>query len=111
AGGHRDPVYLIGLINAQKITTMHFVPSMLTQFVNERDVESCISLRRVICSGEALPLDLQTRFFARLKSELHNLYGPTEAAIDVTYWACDPKTTLRTVPIGRAIANTQIYLL
>ncbi len=111
-GGHRDPAYLIGLINQQKITTLHFVPSMLAQFVNQRDVESCVSLRRVICSGEALPLDLQTRFFARLPStELHNLYGPTEAAIDVTYWACDPNTSLRTVPIGRAIANTQIYLL
>jgi amino acid adenylation domain-containing protein len=110
-GGHRDPAYLIRLINEQKITTLHFVPSMLAQFVNERDVESCVSLRRAICSGEALPLDLQTRFFARLKAELHNLYGPTEAAVDVTYWACDPKTTLRTVPIGRAIDNTQIYLL
>ena len=44
-------------------------------------------------------------------AELHNLYGPTEAAVDVTAWACEPRATGRLVPIGRPIANTQIYLL
>src|SRR5512146_96559 len=44
-------------------------------------------------------------------AELHNLYGPTEAAVDVTYWACQRDTRWRTVPIGRPIANIQIYLL
>jgi acyl-coenzyme A synthetase/AMP-(fatty) acid ligase len=42
---------------------------------------------------------------------LHNLYGPTEAAVDVTYWACERGGARRAVPIGRPIANTQIYLL
>jgi len=37
---------------------------------------------------EALPWELQQRFFTCLDAELHNLYGPTEAAIDVTFWAC-----------------------
>ncbi|WP_460206155.1 non-ribosomal peptide synthetase, partial [Scytonema sp. NUACC21] len=39
------------------------------------------------------------------------LYGPTEAAIDVTYWRCQPGDQRKTVPIGRPITNTQIYLL
>ncbi len=46
-----------------------------------------------------------------LPAELHNLYGPTEAAVDVTYWACERESWLRTVPIGRPIANTQIHIL
>ncbi len=109
--GHRDSNYLITLIHEQQITTLHFVPSMLHVFLEEQGLERCQSLKRVICSGEALTTDLQTRFFARLPAELHNLYGPTEAAIDVTSWACTPERQAHTVPIGRPIANTQIYLL
>jgi amino acid adenylation domain-containing protein len=109
-GGHRDGRYLVETIRAEQVTTVHFVPSMLQAFLREPDVADCASLRRVICSGEALSRELQDRFFARSGAELHNLYGPTEAAIDVTAWACrrdDPNP----VPIGRPIANTQVYVL
>lgn len=109
--GHRDSHYLVNLIAEEEITTLHFVPSMLQVFLEEPDLEKCRSLKRVICSGEALPVDLMRRFFASLKCELHNLYGPTEAAIDVTYWQCQPNEEQLIVPIGRPIANTQIYLL
>jgi amino acid adenylation domain-containing protein len=109
--GHKDSAYLIQTIVEQHVTTMHFVPSMLQMFVDERGVEACRSLKRVICSGEALPFDLTERFFACLEAELHNLYGPTEAAVDVTFWPCQRESERRVVPIGRPIANTQIYLL
>jgi amino acid adenylation domain-containing protein/non-ribosomal peptide synthase protein (TIGR01720 family) len=110
-GGHKDTRYLVKLIAEQAITTIHFVPSMLQAFLQDESAETCRSLKRVICSGEALPYALQERFFARLEAELHNLYGPTEAAVDVTYWACQRNSDLSTVPIGRPVANTQIYLL
>nr|WP_243147381.1 non-ribosomal peptide synthetase [Scytonema sp. UIC 10036] len=110
-GGHRDRDYLVNLIAREKITTLHFVPSMLQVFLESRNLEQCSSLRQVICSGEALPVDLQEKFFQRLGCELHNLYGPTEAAIDVTFWQCQRQSHLKTVPIGRPIANTQIYIL
>lgn len=109
--GHRDSRYLVNLIAEQKITTLHFVPSMLQVFLQEPDLDRCSSLKRVVCSGEALPVDLQQRFFNRLECELHNLYGPTEAAIDVTHWKCQSTEEQRTVPIGRPVANTQIYIL
>jgi amino acid adenylation domain-containing protein len=109
--GHRDSRYLVDVIEREQITTMHFVPSMLQVFVEERGLSRCGSLRRVICSGEALSVELQERFFARLGAELHNLYGPTEAAIDVTYWPCERGQKSRTVPIGRPISNLQIYIL
>jgi amino acid adenylation domain-containing protein len=111
-GGHKDSAYLAKLICQERITTLHFVPSMLSAFLEQGGLESsCASLKRVICSGEALPLELQQRFFSLLRAELHNLYGPTEAAVDVTYWACERDSGLRTVPIGRPIANTQVYIL
>jgi amino acid adenylation domain-containing protein len=109
--GHLDSPYLLHLILQEQITTLHFVPSMLQMFLEEPGLARCNVIKRVICSGEALPVDLQARFFDRLNSDLHNLYGPTEAAIDVTAWTCQRGSHQRTVPIGRPIANTQIYLL
>jgi len=110
-GGHRDAAYLARLIADERITTLHFVPSMLQIFLEEPLIADCKTLRRVICSGEALPVELERRFFRQLDAELHNLYGPTEAAVDVTSWRCRPASSLATVPIGRPIANTQIHLL
>ena len=111
-GGSRDSSYLVRVIREQGITTIHFVPSMLRVFLEEEEIATCKSLKRVICSGEALPFDLQQRFFARLPEvELHNLYGPTEAAVDVTAWVCDAASNSGVVPIGKAIINTEIYIL
>jgi amino acid adenylation domain-containing protein len=109
--GHKDPNYLMSLIREQQITTLHFVPSMLRIFLESEGAGHCTSLRRVFCSGEALPFELQERFFQVLGAELYNLYGPTEAAVDVTYWHCTPNGTRSIVPIGRPIWNTQIYIL
>ena len=109
--GHKDSNYLASLIAEQQVTTMHFVPSMLQVFLQEPDLTRCSCLKRVFCSGEALPFELTKRFFDRLDCELHNLYGPTEAAIDVTFWQCEPEDDLQVVPIGRPIANTQTYIL
>ncbi len=110
--GHRDTAYLAGTIARHKVTTVHFVPSMLQLFLEDGEAAaSCRSLRRVICSGEALSFELQERFFSLLNAELHNLYGPTEAAVDVTWWKCRKGDARRIVPIGRPISNTQIYIL
>ncbi|MFD9698194.1 amino acid adenylation domain-containing protein [Lentzea sp. NPDC059081] len=110
-GGHRDPVYLAGLIAAERVTTVHFVPSMLDVFVNSPGSSACVPmLRRVICSGEALPPDLVATFGARFGVELHNLYGPTEAAVDVTHWRCRVDPAGR-VPIGSPVWNTSVRVL
>ncbi|MGT0193983.1 amino acid adenylation domain-containing protein [Burkholderia pyrrocinia] len=111
-GGQRDTDYLVELIERERITTIHFVPSMLRAFLDHPDLDAhCTSLRRVVCSGEALPFDLQQRFFARLDAKLYNLYGPTEAAVDVTAWECRRDDPHRIVPIGRPIANTRLYIV
>ncbi|MFP2903367.1 AMP-binding protein, partial [Corallococcus sp. 4LFB] len=111
-GGHQEPAYLARLIAEAGVTTLHFVPSMLQVFLEEPGLEACTSLRRVVCSGEALPLELAERCLRRLPwAGLHNLYGPTEAAVDVTFHQCLPGESRRSVPIGRPVANTQIRLL
>ncbi|MFB6850877.1 amino acid adenylation domain-containing protein, partial [Streptomyces sp. NPDC056373] len=108
-GGHRDPGYLVGLISSQRVTTVHFVPSMLSLFLEHADAR-CGGLRRVFASGEALSPGVVERFGRRLPGVgLHNLYGPTEATVDVTAWACTVGGGR--VPIGRPVANTRIYVL
>jgi amino acid adenylation domain-containing protein len=110
-GAHRDSNYLIKLIVEQGITMMHFVPSQLQILLNEESLEECVSLKRVICSGEAMPPDLKNRFYALSKADLINLYGPTEAAVDVTFWDCVREDDRQLIPIGHPITNTQIYIL
>ncbi|WP_247417880.1 amino acid adenylation domain-containing protein, partial [Ralstonia pseudosolanacearum] len=110
--GHKDPAYLAATIEQAGITTLHFVPSMLQLFLDQVEAGRCQGLRRMLCSGEALSHALQQRSLARFPhSELHNLYGPTEAAIDVTAWRCNAEIHPGVVPIGRPIANTQMYVL
>ncbi|MFW9085727.1 non-ribosomal peptide synthetase [Pseudomonas sp. P2758] len=110
-GEHREPARLIDTINRQQISTLHFVPSMLQAFIHEPGVEACTSLKRIVCSGEALPLDAQLQVFAKLpQAGLFNLYGPTEAAIDVTHWTCVDEGA-DSVPIGQPIANLRTHVL
>ncbi|HFH3158380.1 non-ribosomal peptide synthase/polyketide synthase [Pseudomonas aeruginosa] len=110
-GDHRDPAKLVALINREGVDTLHFVPSMLQAFLQDEDVASCTSLKRIVCSGEALPADAQQQVFAKLpQAGLYNLYGPTEAAIDVTHWSCVEEGK-DAVPIGRPIANLACYIL
>jgi amino acid adenylation domain-containing protein/FkbM family methyltransferase len=109
-GGHQDPACIAEAIQRKQITTMHFVPAMLNIWL-ESEAERCSTLTRVICSGEALSVEAQKKFQSRLKAELHNLYGPTEASIDVTFWHCREDWSAGYVPIGRPIANTQVYVL
>ncbi|GIJ29456.1 hypothetical protein Vqi01_46180 [Micromonospora qiuiae] len=105
--GHRDPHYLAELIATEQITTLHFVPSMLRVFLAE-SFGPLPSVRRMICSGEALPADLAVAVHERIGCQLHNLYGPTEAAVDVTAVRCAPGTP---ITIGRPIANTRTYIV
>lgn len=109
--GHKDPRYLAEVIRDEAVTTLHFVPSMLHAYLEEPTAGNVPSLKRVICSGEALPPDVQSRFFRIMNCELHNLYGPTEASIDVTHWICRKDDAATSVPIGQAIDNTAIYIL
>lgn len=109
---HKEADRVADIILQEKVTTLHFVPSMLSAFLEQHELKDrCHSLRRVICSGEALSIDLQRKFFKIFSCELHNLYGPTEASVDVTYWACQKDTQLTFVPIGRPIDNIQISIV
>lgn len=122
-GGERDPRRIADAIEAHAVTVIHFVPSMLAAFVDELAADRTIvpriaGLRRVFCSGEALPPALVRRFHAAFTAvgqrppQLVNLYGPTEATVDVSYFDCpDTGDALDVVPIGRPIDNIDLLVL
>ncbi|WP_301620815.1 enterobactin non-ribosomal peptide synthetase EntF [Klebsiella africana] len=115
---HRDPQAMQQFFARYGVTTTHFVPSMLAAFVASLDgdsVAACRTLRRVFCSGEALPTELCRDWERLTGAPLHNLYGPTEAAVDVSWYpACGPElaaVTGSSVPIGWPVWNTGLRIL
>lgn len=115
---HRDPQAMQQFFARYGVTTTHFVPSMLAAFVASLDADSvaaCRTLRRVFCSGEALPAELCREWERLTGAPLHNLYGPTEAAVDVSWYpACGPElaaVTGSSVPIGWPVWNTGLRIL
>src|SRR3989454_6287152 len=111
-GGHRDADYLVQLLDDAEVSTVHFVPSMLALFLEAEGIERLSSLRRILCSGEALPRELAERCRQRLpQAMIANLYGPTEASVDVSALTFDGTGAGPTVPIGRPVFNTQLHVL
>jgi|GEM_PF-3029056 len=115
-GAEKDPARLAAVIEDCQVSTVHFVPSMLTLFLvwAERAGASgrLASLRRVFASGEALT-PTQVGQFERLlpDAELVNLYGPTEATVDVSCQPASGTSGLARVPIGRPIDNLRLHVL
>lgn len=114
---HRDPEATARLIAEHRISTLHFVPSMLAAFLDWIEEDSherqplAASLERVFVSGEALSTNLARRHGALLPGQLHNLYGPTEAAVDVTHHTVTGSEDGAGIPIGRPVWNTRLRIL
>ncbi|MBW7477878.1 amino acid adenylation domain-containing protein, partial [Paenibacillus oenotherae] len=113
-GGEKDPQQIRDAIVRYRVTTMHFVPSMLTAFLHACP-SGLSSLKQVFASGEALVIKQVNEFkellYKPYNTRLANLYGPTEATIDVSYFDCDQAAKPGIIPIGKPIDNTQLYVL
>ncbi|MGC0363536.1 amino acid adenylation domain-containing protein [Rhodococcus sp. 27YEA15] len=114
--GHRDPGYLVDVLDKRRVTLVHFVPSMLAAFLETVATQPELgrpAVARVLCSGEALTADHRDRFHDLVDGELHNLYGPTEAAVDVTHVELRQSGggEQSSVPIGTPVWNTRTLVL
>ena len=120
-GGERNPLLIVDQIRTHAVSVMHFVPSMLSVFVDYLDGRSDASIarlssvRHVFASGEALASSHVKKFNdvwgGKTGARLINLYGPTEATVDVSYFDCPTNNDFQTVPIGRPIDNIKLYVI
>jgi surfactin family lipopeptide synthetase A len=120
-GGERNPLLIVEQIRKHGVSVMHFVPSMLSVFVDYLEGRSEAALgrlapvRRVFASGEALASSHVQKFNEvwgdKTGARLTNLYGPTEATVDVTYFDCPTGSEVQSIPIGRPIDNIKLYVL
>ncbi len=113
---HRDPACILSMLESERINNVHFVPAMLSIFLDYLDSGEEIELahlKRIFCSGEGLPQTLVNRCKRKLNVEIHNLYGPTETG-ESSAQPCPEKAPGQgpdIVPIGFPISNTRYYLL
>lgn len=103
----RDPAAMAATINEQGITVMQATPSHWRALLS--DHANAVSGVRALVGGEALPGDL-ARQMRELGQPVVNLYGPTETTIWSTMMLLDG-SDLDSPPIGKPIANTQVYVL
>lgn len=118
SGRERDPRAIARTISKHGVSVVHFVPSMLTlflEYVSSGERSAWHTLRWVFASGEKLMAETVRLFYCQSAQQpavlLVNLYGPTEAAIDVTHHACARDYGYEDVPIGTAIDQIRCYVL
>jgi amino acid adenylation domain-containing protein len=110
----REPRLLIQTLADQRVTRIVLVPALLRAMLEaEPELGACLPhLRFWVSSGEALSRDLARRFRESVPGAvLLNLYGSSEAAGDSTFHEVRDADAAGSVPIGRPIDNTEVYIL
>ena len=110
----KDPHRLVQALAMAHVTRLVLVPSLLRLLCETLTNLShhIPQLNLWISSGEALPIDLAERFWQHMpQATLLNLYGSSEVAADATWHQVKQEQALSCIPIGRPVANTQVYLL
>jgi amino acid adenylation domain-containing protein len=108
-----DPAALVRELVAARATVVEVVPSQLRALLDSPAAAQLPgSLRWMIATGEALPPGTCREWSTRFPDvPLVNAYGPTECSDDVTHAVFRAPEDHASTPIGRPIANTELYVL
>ena len=110
AAHYKDPSYIIDLIQNHQITTSCFVPSLLTSLLAVLKGK-LTSFKYVLAAGEALSPTLVKIYHEKCSGKIYNVYGPTEGTIYASFIECKRGSDLSTIPIGRPLGETTLYIL
>lgn len=111
ADAGRNKYTIATLIKEQKVTHMQCTPSMAQMLMMDQESkESLRSLQTMLIGGESFPVKLAESLVEVVKGDILNMYGPTETTVWSTIYKLS-KPVGKTIPIGKPIANTQIYIL
>lgn len=108
----QDPSAFYQLLCQAQVTVLNQTPSAVRQLMQEvTNDRPPTSLRLLICGGEALSSELASQLLT-WQVPTWNFYGPTEATVWAAVHPIEAiSAQLATVPIGRALPNTQLYVL
>ncbi len=102
-------IICVQLAIEKSVSYVDLAPSLLDALLDHPQIQQWSSLRIISSGAEALKPELADAFYQKLSAELWNTYGPTETTVQSTYARCVPHA--RTVPIGKPVANTSLYVL
>lgn len=108
--GNEGPQTIPEEIRNYGVTHMQSTPSLARMIaINSEGLASLGSLKKLLLGGEALPPSLVRRLRPALRGELYNMYGPTETTVWSTTFSITGDSA--SIPIGKPIANTQVYVM
>ena len=112
----RDPVQLAEVIGRESVTVLQIVPTLLRAILDRTPDEptnrALSRMRWLICIGEALAPELCRNWLRQFPAvPVINAYGPAECSDTVATQRLTAANSCATVPIGRPIANTSLYVL
>jgi surfactin family lipopeptide synthetase A len=103
---------LAELVRKQRVSHLLGVPSLYKTILETAADGDLATLQLAIVAGEACPAELVAEHSTKApNAALYNEYGPTEATVWSSVYKCDSHQALDRVPIGRPVANTQLYVL
>jgi natural product biosynthesis luciferase-like monooxygenase protein len=101
---------IAALIKRHQVTHLQCTPSMARMLIADSTTREAIGqIHTMMVGGEAFTEALAEQLKQIIPGQVHNMYGPTETTI----WSATHTLTEvnGVVPIGRAIANTELYIL
>ncbi|WP_445299506.1 amino acid adenylation domain-containing protein [Microcoleus sp. B3-A4] len=108
----QELLQLTKFIAQHQISHLLSLPSLYSLILEQAEPQQLTCLRSVIVAGEPCSRELVERHTKLLAhTSLFNEYGPTEGTVWSSVYHCQPSGLTTQVPIGRPIANMQIYLL
>ncbi len=96
-------------IGRHGVTHMQCTPTLASMLLQGEDAGALASLRVLLIGGEAFPASLAAQLAQISPAQIVNMYGPTETTIWSSTHAVDGRD--ESIPIGRPIANTELYVL
>jgi len=111
AGLVADEFSIPALIRQHGVTHLQCTPSGAKMMLLDEHTRMALSqLRVLLIGGEPFPVNLARELRQVFKGTLLNMYGPTETTVWSTTWQLPLEAPAR-IPVGRPIANTQIYIV
>lgn len=113
SGPARPTISLLDQMTRHGVTHLQCTPSFARMLAGSPDTLAALrGLRKLMIGGEAFPTGLAQQLIGAVSGEIINMYGPTETTIwSTTQRVTGEASSTGAVPIGRPLANQQVYIL